>query len=84
MLASLELLHVPSADRHIALVLVHAVGEALDVGGAGTVCLSGSALAVKGIGHGIPGLCVCVGELLLFLSGCGTTTAKETADGMAD
>lgn len=54
LLASLQLLHVPAADGHVALVLVHAVGEALDVGGTGARGLVRAALAVESVAtHGI-------------------------------
>lgn len=70
-LAGLELLHVPSADRHVALVLVHAVGEAL--GGEGAV---GAPLVVlgllRGLGRGLGG---CLGR---------AATAEHAADRVAD
>lgn len=71
LLASLQLLHVPAADGHVALVLVHAVGEALDVRGTGARGLVRAALAVQGIGaHGVAGVGVCVGGGLCLLGWC--------------
>ncbi|ROW10310.1 hypothetical protein VMCG_02123 [Cytospora schulzeri] len=69
-LAGLELLEVPAADAHVALVLVHAAGEAL--GGVGAV---GAPLVVLlgGLGGGLGG------------GGLGAGGAAEhAADGVAD
>lgn len=75
-LTSLQLVHVPSTDGHVARVLVHAVREALGSHGAVRVLLlvgvvvalllllGGSGLGVRGLG--------------------GTAAAKEAADGVAD
>lgn len=46
LLASLELLEVPVADLHVAAVVVHALGEALD--GTGTVIVH---LVLVLVGH---------------------------------
>jgi hypothetical protein len=69
LLTSLQLLHVPAANGHIALVLVHAVGEALDVCGTRTRGLVRAALTVKCIGtHGIAGVGIGIrGSLCLLL-----------------
>lgn len=83
LLAGLELLHVPAADGQVALVLVHAVGEALDVRGAGAACLGGGGLRVQAIVHGLPGLRVGIGRQL-FDGGSRGSAAEETTDGMAD
>ena len=79
-----QLVHVPSADTHVALVLVHALAEVADVSGTGRVLprlVGGAALpqtVVHGLGFGR-------GSSLLGLSGgAGTATAEETADSVAD
>lgn len=71
LLASLQLLHVPTADGHVALVLVHAVGKTLDVRGTGTRGLVRAALTVQGIGtHGVAGVRVCIGGCLCLFGWC--------------
>lgn len=50
-LASLELLEVPSADLHVAAVLVQALGELL--GGAGAIVAPLLALVVGLAGNGV-------------------------------
>lgn len=85
LLASLELFEVPAANGHVALVLVHAVGETLDVRGAWTGGFSGRALGVQGVVHGVTGACIGVGGLLLLFNGSGRGAATEKAtDGMAE
>lgn len=67
-LASLELLKVPVADLHVAVVVVHALCKVL--GGTGAVVvglLLGSGLGLDGGG-----------------SGLGGSAREETADGVAD
>lgn len=73
-LASLELLEVPVADLHVAVVLVHALSEGL-----------GSTGAVVGLVV-VPGLFLGSGSSLdgRRSSGLGGATAEETTDGMAD
>ena len=72
LLAGLQLLQVPSTDCHVALVLVHAVGEAFDVGGTGSRCLSGGLrVGVQGVIHGLSVSCVGIGGLLLLFDGRG-------------
>lgn len=57
-LASLQLIQVPSADAHVALVVVHALAEILHVGGARRVfpgrgrVLAGVETVVHGLGGG--------------------------------
>lgn len=74
-LACLELVKVPSTDSQAALVLVHALAEALDVVCAGTrLChLSGCLV-----------LCGEVGILGRGVGRGGRTTAEETANCVAD
>ncbi|KAI9163482.1 UBX7 UBX (ubiquitin regulatory X) domain-containing [Paramyrothecium foliicola] len=73
-LAGLELLEVPVADLHVAVVLVHALGEVL--GGALAVVvgvprlLLGSGLGLDGLGSG--------------LSRGGGAAAEKATDGVAD
>lgn len=75
-LASLQLVHVPSTDRHISRVLVHAVRKAL--GGHGTVRV----LLLVGI---VVALLLLGGSSGLGVRGfAGAATAKKAADGMAD
>lgn len=67
-LAGLELLKVPVADLHVAVVVVHALCKVL--GGAGAVVvglLLGSGLGLDGGG-----------------SGLGGAAGEEAADGVAD
>lgn len=75
-LASLQLVHVPSTNRHVSLVLVHAVCEALGRHGAvGILLLVGVVVALLLL-SGDRGLGV--------RSLAGATAAKETANGVAD
>lgn len=55
LLASFQLLHIPTADGQVALVLVHAISEALDVGGTWARGFGRGGLAVQGIVHGAAG-----------------------------
>lgn len=84
LLAGLELFEVPATDGHVALVLVHAVGEALNVGGARTGSFGGRTLAVQSIVHRISGLCVGIGGLLLLLDRGRGAASEESADGVAN
>lgn len=84
-MTGLELFEVPAANSHVALVLVHAVGETLDVRGAWTGGFGGRALGVQGVVHGVTGACIGVGGLLLLFNGSRRGAATEkTTDGMAD
>lgn len=83
-MAGLELFEVPATDCHVALVLVHAVGEALDVGGARTGSFGGRGLVVQSVVHRISGLCIGIGGLLLLLDRGRGTAAEESADGVAN
>lgn len=83
LLASLQLLHVPPADIQVAVVLVHAAREVLDVHGA----RAGGFLASGGVGVVCAGLSVVEvvlggGGLLGGLGlGClGAAAAEEAAD----
>jgi hypothetical protein len=84
-LASLQLIQVPSADAHVALVVVHALAEILHVGGTRRVFeRRGRVLAgVETVVHGLGGGGVVLLGLLLLSRGAGTAT-KESADGVAD
>jgi hypothetical protein len=84
LLAGLELLEVPTANGHVTLILVHAIGEALDVGGAGTLGFGGGVLSVQGVGHGIPGSCVGIGRCLLLFDRRRGASAEEPSDRVAD
>jgi hypothetical protein len=75
LLARLQLVQVPPADGQVALVLCHAVVEALDVASAG----AGRLLALL---HLLV-LLREVGVLGRSLGGCGAT-AEEAAKGVAD
>ena len=72
-LAGLELLEVPVADLHVALVVVHALGEVL--GGAGAVVAPLLLLLVL-LGGGR--------LVLLRRRGLARAAAEHAADGMAD
>jgi hypothetical protein len=71
-LAGLELLKVPVADLHVAVVVIHALGEAL--GGAGAVVAPFAVLRLRVDGALLRGL----------LDGAAATAREETADGVAD
>ena len=75
-LAGLELLEVPAADVHVALVLVHALGEGL--GGAGAVIAPGAVVLGGGGGSRGDSLGAGVGNR------GGATAGEEAADGVAD
>lgn len=69
-LAGLELVEVPVADRHVAVVLVHALGEGEGGSLAVVALLLLSGLSLHGgLGRGL---------------GSGGAAAKETADGVTD
>lgn len=78
-LACLQLVQVPPADRQVALVLIHASPEVLDVGPAyrwWLVVAVHGVLAVLVLRHGLRGLgCWCSG---------GRATSEEATDGVAD
>lgn len=86
LLARLELLHVPPTDGHVTLVLIHAVGEALDVRGTGSRGFGRGRLGVKGVVHGSASSGVRVGRcLLLLLFGWRRRAAAEkSSDRMTD
>jgi hypothetical protein len=90
LLTSLQLLHVPTTNTHVALILIHTISKALDVRGTWTGRFGGGVgLRVEGIIHGVAGSCVGVGGLLVFLlfgwGGRGAAAAAEkAADGVAD
>lgn len=82
-LASLQLIQVPSADAHVALVVVHALAEILHVGGARRVFPRGRVLAgVETVVHGLGGGSIVL--LGLLLSRSAGTAREESADGVAD
>jgi hypothetical protein len=79
-----QLIQVPAADGHVALVVIHALAEVTDVSLAGRVlprAVCGTALpqtVVHRLGLGR-------GSLLLRLSGsAGATAREEPTDGVAD
>lgn len=77
-LAGLELLKVPVADLHVAVVLVHALGELL---GSGTTVVAPLLLL------SLRGLLVLIGGLGVVLLGSrfgGAAAGEEAADGVAD
>ncbi len=97
LLTRLQLLQIPTTDAHIPLILIHAPGETLDVGGArlvlraaiaaaipatrGALVLAAVETVVHGLGVGIAALL----EGLLVLGGrAGGAATKEAADGVAD
>lgn len=69
-LASLELLEVPVADLHVAVVVVHALGEVLG----GNTAVVAPLLLLLVVGRGL-------GRLL---GRSGGAAAEEAADGVAD
>ena len=87
LLASLQLFEVVRADIHVALVLIHALCEALNVSCTWSLCLLclGRLAVVKAVVHRL-GVGVCwLLVLLLLLSRCRRrTTAEEAPDRMAD
>lgn len=75
-LASLQLVHVPSANRHVALVLVHAVRKALGRHGAiGVLLLVGVVVAL---------LLLSGNRGLRVRRLAGATATEETTDSVAD
>jgi hypothetical protein len=72
LLASLELLKVPVADLHVAVMVVHAFSEAL--GGTGAVVVGLVLVLARHVG-------LLLGE---SLGGGRAATAEEAADGVAD
>lgn len=77
LLAGLELVEVPAADAQVAVVLVHAVVERLDVAGARA---GGLALALALVG----GLVLLRKVGVLSGLGGGRSAAEEAADCVAD
>jgi len=78
-LASLQLLQVPTADLHVALVLVHALCEAARVDVAGP-----RAVVVLSVGR-LGGVLLRLRLLLLLLGRRrGTAASEEPADRVAD
>ena len=75
LLASLELIKVPSTDSQRALVLIHASSEVVDIG------LASSWLTVAGV---LNCTVVVLCERLLLSSCWLRATAKEATDGMTD
>lgn len=77
-LACLQLIQVPPANAHIAVLFIHALPEALDV-----VLACGGRLL---LGVGVLTVIVGSGCLLLLLLGrsLGGATAEEAADGVTD
>jgi len=77
-LAGLQLFHVPPADGHVALVLVHAIGEVLDVHRTRARRLGGTLRVV------VDGL-LCLHLCLWLFGGSGRRRAREeTSDGVAN
>jgi hypothetical protein len=86
-LTSLQLLHVPATNTHIPLILIHAVGERLDIVGTRTGRSVGRGLSVSVVqivvwlGVGIDGLLL---GLRLIVGLRGRPAAEHAADGVAD
>ena len=81
-----QLIQIPTANLHVPLILVHALGEALGI------CVTRTratvpATLVLGIVGAVgwsPRRVINVGRLLLLLLGRGTGSAEYVADGVAD
>src|SRR2546423_1420673 len=89
-LASLQLVQIPAANRHVALVLIHAPCKALDVLRTGARLLLGgstpisSLCVVQAVVHR---LCIrvrCCWLLGLVLRWRGRAAAEQAADSVAD
>ena len=76
-LASLELVKVPATDGQVALVLVHAAAEVVDVGLADL----GGLVAGRGVGAVV---CRVGGSLALLLNRSRRAATEEAANGVAD
>ena len=78
LLASLELVQVPAADRQATLVLIHALAEVVDVGRANAAALLRRVVLLVLLGE--------VGALGRLLGGGSgrAAAAEKTADGVAD
>ena len=85
LLTRLQLVEIVSANRHVALVLVHALREALDVLRTRSLRLA-LALRLAVVEAVVHGLSVGVGGLLvlLLLGGRGRAPAEEAAEGVAN
>lgn len=77
-----QLIHIPSANTHVTLVVIHALAEVADIGLTGGVlpgavgCAALPQSVVHGLGVGRSGL--------LRLSGSIGPSAKKTTDSMSD
>jgi hypothetical protein len=78
-----QLIQVPAANGHVALVVIHTLAEVTDV------CLAGRVLPRAVCGTALPQtvvhrLSLGRGSLLLRLSGSARAAREETTDGVAD
>ena len=76
LLASLQLLHIPTTNIHVPIILVHATREVLDING--TRASSFLTSRSLGVVHATVGWGVVVHRLLLF-GRCSRGTAAEEA-----